>query len=354
MTTRQESMTAAPAGPSEPGQRPAATGPTDRTDRADALRIDGLSLWLRRDGEQRQLLDGISLHVRSGETVGLVGESGSGKSLTSRAALGLFPSRSRVEGRVSVDGHEVVGASKRQILEVRRRHAAMVFQDPRASINPVRRIGDFLTEGARTAGVSRAEASSRAVELLTEVGIRDPAAAMGRYPHEFSGGMLQRVMIAAALMADPKLLLADEATTALDVTTQAEVLALLARLRLKHDTGTLLVTHDLDLAAATCDRIYVMYAGRIVETAASGDLFEAPRHPYTRGLLASSPSVHGPRRELLPIAGRPRALADAPAGCAFRDRCPRAIERCESVVPELREVGTSAVACLVAQEGSVA
>lgn len=310
-----------------------------------ALTIDSLSLVLRRQGALRPLLSEVSLTVRSGETVGLVGESGSGKSLTSRAALGLFPSRSQVTGSVRVGGREIVGASRRAITEVRRNSAAMVFQDPRAAINPVRRLGDFLTEGARSAGAEKSAATSRAIALLAEVGISEPSRAMDAYPHEFSGGMLQRVMIAAALMTSPGLLLADEATTALDVTTQAEVLSLLQRVQTSHSTGTLLVTHDLELAAATCDRIYVMYAGRVVESASSWALFENPRHPYTMALLASSPSVRGQKREIRPIAGRPLALADAPAGCSFRDRCPKAASVCATAVPPSEIVNERIAAC---------
>ncbi|MFG2943412.1 ABC transporter ATP-binding protein [Streptomyces sp. NPDC048282] len=318
----------------------------------DVLRVADLSLTVGRRDERRPLLDGVTLAVRAGETVGLVGESGSGKSLTCRAALGLFPPGAEVTGSVRVDGKEVVGASARDVLGIRRGQAAMVFQDPRASINPVRRIGDFLVEGVRAAGLPRPTARDRARRLLGEVGIGAPEAALRRYPHEFSGGMLQRVMIAATLMTEPRLLLADEATTALDVTTQAEVLALLRRVQRDHGTGTLLVTHDLDLAAATCDRVYVMYAGRIVESATSADLFDRARHPYSQGLFASSPSVRGPRSDPRPIPGRPLALVDAPGHCAFADRCQVHVDQCRTEVPRLRTIGTvgeAQVACHVAQ-----
>ena len=310
-----------------------------------ALEVGSLFVSLDRRREQRQRLDGISLSVAAGGTVGLVGESGSGKSLTSRAALGLFPLKSTRSGSVKVDGVEVLGAPAGVIADIRRHRAAMVFQDPRASINPVRKLGDFITESSRVAGAKASESESRAVRLLDEVGIREPEQAMQRYPQEFSGGMLQRVMIAAALMCAPKLLLADEATTALDVTTQAEVVSLLKRMQRLHGTGTLLVTHNLELAASSCDRVYVMYAGRVVESATSDALFDDPQHPYTRGLLASSPSVRGPRVPIHPIPGRPVALADAGEGCAFRDRCPKAGQACHQAVPPLAPSGRTVAAC---------
>lgn len=312
---------------------------------APALAVEDLSLSVTRGGEVRPLLDRVSLVVDRGEIVGLVGESGSGKSLTSKSALGMFPKHSKVSGSVRVDGREVVGASRSEVMALRRTGAAMIFQDPRASVNPVRRLGDFLIEGVVAAGVPKQEARTRAVTLLAEVGLRDPEASMDAYPQQFSGGMLQRVMVAAALMSSPGLLLADEATTALDVTTQAEVVALLRGVQQTHGTGTLLVTHDLELAAAACDRVYVMYAGRMVEASSSADLFTDPLHPYTRGLLASSPPVRGPKRELQPIPGRPLALVDAGAGCAFRERCAIALDRCGTQVPDLSVHGHRSVAC---------
>ncbi|MCD0449744.1 ABC transporter ATP-binding protein [Actinocorallia sp. API 0066] len=308
---------------------------------ADALDIRGLGLSL---GPVPLLAD-VTVRVARGETVGLVGESGSGKSLTARSALGMLPRGARATGRVTVAGRDVLGAGRAALRDVRRHRAAMVFQDPRSAINPVRRVGDHLTEGLRARGVPAKAARSRAADLLAQVGIRDPRGALRRYPHEFSGGMLQRVMIAGALAAEPDLLLADEPTTALDVTTQAEVVGLLRRLQAERGTGMLFVTHDLDLAAAICDRIYVMYAGRIVEEAPGAALFAEPAHPYTRALLEASPSLHG-RAEIRAIKGAPRALAEAPSGCAFRDRCPRAVEECAAGVPETRSHGLSAVACL--------
>ena len=327
-----------------------ATESTEDAAGSHALLIESLTMDIG-DGEggRRPLLDSVRIRVAEGETVGLVGESGSGKSLTSRAVLGMVPAGARVSGSITVGGTEVVNAAPAALRALRRHDAAMIFQDARASINPVRTIGDFLTEGLRAGGQSVREARQTSLRLLREVGIRDPESALKSHPHEFSGGMLQRVMIAAALSIEPSLLLADEATTALDVTTQAEVVALLQQLQTQHRTGLLFVTHQLDLAAAIADRIYVMYAGRIVEAATSVSLFSQPAHPYTVGLLGSSPSLD-PERELIPITGRPLALADAPGGCAFRDRCSWAVDECAATVPELRDVNGSSVACIRAEE----
>jgi peptide/nickel transport system ATP-binding protein len=311
------------------------------------LVIKGLSVSLPDNGDgSRGLLDAIDLYVGPGEIVGLVGESGSGKSLTSRSALGLFPRGARITGSVAVDGIEVVGSSAAQLREIRRTRASMIFQDPRSSVNAVRRVGDFITEGLRAQGIDRRDANSRAIELLGEVGIREPEKAMKRYPHEFSGGMLQRIVIAGALTIRPRLLLADEATTALDVTTQAEVVGLLKQLQTGSSAGLLFVTHDLDLAAVVCDRIYVMYAGRVVETASTDAVFATPQHPYTAGLINSTPNLNGELIPLVPIAGRPRALADAPDGCAFRDRAPIAVTECAHEIPPLVTRRASDVACI--------
>ncbi|MCX4751124.1 ABC transporter ATP-binding protein [Kitasatospora sp. NBC_01287] len=311
----------------------------------DALRIE-------LPGMARPVLDGIDLAVASGEAVALVGESGSGKSVTARAALGLFPAGARIGGQVRVDGTELVGARAASLREVRTTKASMVFQDPRAGINPVRRIGDFLTEQLRlVAGRSADEAKDRALELLAAVGLPDPPRHLRQYPHQLSGGMLQRVMIAGALTAEPRLLLCDEPTTALDVTTQAEIMSILGRLQREGGLGLLLITHDLDLAAATCERIYVMYAGRIVERATSADLLASPRHPYTAGLLGSSPPLTGALTRLEPIPGTPMSLARSASGCAFFDRCRFARPGlCDLAPPPLAPAGASLVACHRAAE----
>ncbi|MDD9375413.1 ABC transporter ATP-binding protein [Streptomyces sp. ZAF1911] len=303
-------------------------------------------------GMARPLLDGVGLTVAAGEVVALVGESGSGKSVTARAALGLFPQGAEIAGRVRVEGTDLVGADPASLRDVRTNRAAMIYQDPRAAINPVRRVGDFLTEPLRLVhGWSKARANVRAAELLDAVGLPDPVRHLNQFPHELSGGMLQRVVIAAALTAEPQLLLCDEPTTALDVSTQAEILAVLGRLQRERGLGLLLITHDIELAASVSDRIYVMYAGRIVETAPVAELFASPRHPYTAGLLGSSPPLEGPPARLTPIPGAPMGLLESAPGCAFAPRCRFAEPgRCDQSPPELVRHGPAEVACHRAAE----
>ncbi|MGO4458553.1 ABC transporter ATP-binding protein [Streptomyces sp. M-16] len=315
------------------------------------LEIDGLGVRLPDDRAARPILDGVSLTVWPGETVGLVGESGSGKSVACRSVLGLLPPGARVDGQVRVSGRDVLSMRPRELAGLRTREVAMVFQDPRASVNPLRRVGDFLAEGLHACGTPADRAAARAEELLDAVGIRDPRGALRRFPHQFSGGMLQRVVIAAALAAEPALLLADEPTTALDVTTQAEVITILARLRAERGTGMLFVTHDLELASVICDRVYVMYAGRIVETRSTDELFDRPRHPYTAGLLASTARIEAGSPPPRPIRGRPVSLSEAPPGCAFAARCPHAVPRCAQETPVLAPHGEGLAACLRAEEG---
>ncbi|MFD0150615.1 ABC transporter ATP-binding protein [Streptomyces sp. NPDC055721] len=295
------------------------------------LDIHGLRITL--PGTARPVLDGVDLHVAAGETVALVGESGSGKTLTSRSALNLLPPGAVVEGAVRVRGEDVLTMDTDQLRALRTGTVAMIFQDPRAALNPLRRIGDFLTESVTLTGtMSKADATARAAELLRAVGLNDSV--LRKYPGQVSGGMLQRVMIAAALMGDPALLLADEPTTALDVTTQAEVVALLAELRERFGTGLLFVTHDLDLAAAISDRVYVMYAGRIAESGPAEALFARPRHPYTAALLASTPRLEAPQGRLAAIDGQPPDLRQELPGCPFAARCHLATEICALQAPE--------------------
>ncbi|MFI9100839.1 ABC transporter ATP-binding protein [Streptomyces fildesensis] len=308
----------------QPGQpaRPTGSAPT--------LDIHGLRVTL--PGAARPVLDGVDLTVAAGETVALVGESGSGKTLTTRSALRLLPPGAVTEGAVRVDGEDVLTMDAGRLRDVRSGMVSMVFQDPRATVNPLRRIGDFLTESVTLTGaMNRTQAADRAVELLRAVGLDESV--LRKYPGQVSGGMLQRVVIAAALMGDPALLLADEPTTALDVTSQAEVIALLTALRERFGTGLLFVTHDLELAAAISDRVYVMYAGRIAESGPAEALFARPRHPYTAALLASTPRMEGPRGRLAAIEGQPPDLREPLRGCAFAARCPLATEVCDQRAP---------------------
>ncbi|MFT2817349.1 dipeptide ABC transporter ATP-binding protein [Leifsonia sp. A12D58] len=255
------------------------------------LSITDLSLTLT-TGTQATLLDQVSLYVDEGETVGLVGESGSGKSLTARAALGLLPTRAVTTGSVLLDGTEVLKCSSSEILSLRRTTASMVFQDPRSGINPIRKIGDYLTESLRlTHGWTKAAADARALELLRSVGLPRPEAHLNQYPHELSGGMLQRVMIAGALSTSPRLLICDEPTTALDVTTQAEIIGVLTDQQAKRGMGMLFITHDLNLASALCDRVYVLNAGQVVEQGGVREVFTNPQAEYTRQLVAATPSI---------------------------------------------------------------
>ena len=259
------------------------------------LEIEKLDLTITTKGVANKILDQVSLTVRAGEVVGLVGESGSGKSTTARAALRLYPETATVSGKIRVAGIDVLPGSETDLKRVRSSEAAMIHQDPRAALNPVRRIGDSLTERlVQVLGVERSDAHEMGLSLLKAVGIRQPEKRMRQYPHELSGGMLQRVMIAAALTTDPRLLLADEATSALDVTTQAEVLAILKELQHERGLGVLFITHDLHLAASYCDRVYVMYRGSIVEELVGTDLFSAATHEYTRKLLSAVPVMTAP------------------------------------------------------------
>jgi peptide/nickel transport system ATP-binding protein len=259
------------------------------------LEIEGLRVSVPDDGALRVVVDRVDLSIAAGESVGLVGESGSGKTITAKAVLGLLPPGARVEGSVRFDGRDVLRMSPAELRAHRAHRAAIVFQDPRAHTNPLRTVGDFLTEGLRrNQGLPKRASQERACQLLRAVGVEDPRGRMASYPHELSGGLLQRVMIAGALSAEPRLLLADEPTTALDTVTQAEVMAILAELRQGLGLALLFITHDLELAAATCDRTAVMHAGSILEVQRSGELHDRPRHPYTAGLVAARPSIDGP------------------------------------------------------------
>jgi oligopeptide/dipeptide ABC transporter ATP-binding protein len=294
--------------------------------------------FFTRDGVVRAV-DGVDYHVDRGETLGIVGESGSGKTVSSLALLRLVPPPARiVGGSIRFEGEELLTKPARDMAAVRGRRIAMIFQNPATSLNPIASIGAQLAEILMWhQGVRRADAEARVVALLDLVGIADAGARLRQYPHELSGGMKQRVGIARALLCEPSLVLADEPTTALDVTIQAQVLDLLIELRRRLHMSMVLVTHDMGVVARVADRITVMYAGRVCETAPARTLFAAPLHPYTRALLDSMPRLdrhYGPGMRSLPsIAGQPPNMAHPPAGCRFRTRCPEAIPECATLLP---------------------
>lgn len=293
-----------------------------------------------RDGEN-QAVRGVSLHIDKGETLGIVGESGSGKSVTAKAVMGLIQPPGRIkEGKIVFAGKDLVRLSEKEWRGLRGNRIAMVFQDPMTSLNPVKKIGAQLTEVIRRhRGLSQSEAAKEAVELLRQVGINEPERRVNQYPHEFSGGMRQRVMIAMALSCRPELLIADEPTTALDVTIQAQILELLKKLKEQSSMSVVLITHDLGVVAQVCSRVAVMYGGMIMEEGSVEDIFYRPKHPYTQGLLRSVPQRQGGSRErLVPIEGSPPDLLDPPSGCPFRDRCPHAMPKCAELPPHF-EVG---------------
>ena len=315
------------------------------------LEIAGLSVLLEINDAKRPVLRDVSLTVRPGEAVGLVGESGSGKTMTARAIDRLLPRGAEVTGSIRFGGEDVNGLTGAGLRRYRDQ-VAMIFQDPRAHTNPVRRIGDFMTEALQAnLAVPAAEARRRAVEMLAQVGIDDGAKRLRQYPHQMSGGMLQRVMIAAALLTKPRLLLADEPTTALDVTTQAEVMAILDGLRREFGLAMLFITHDLDLAAAICDRTAVMYAGQIVEIRASALLHGDPLHPYTAALASARPDITQTAHRLRAIPGRPLSAFEAPSSeCAFAPRCPHARDKCRADVPALAALDGGLSRCARAYE----
>jgi len=314
------------------------------------LSIEDLQTEFSFDGKAFLAVDGVSLEVKAGQTVGVVGESGCGKSVTALSTMGLVQSPGKVVGgRILFRGEDLLQKNEAGLRKIRGNQIAMIFQEPMTSLNPVFTVGDQIGEAIRLhQGKSRAEARQRAIELLQLVGIPAPEERVDRYPHELSGGMRQRVMIAMALACDPELLIADEPTTALDVTIQAQILDLLRRLQKERGLAVLLITHDLGVVAETCEQVVVMYAGKVVERAPTADLFAAPRHPYTSGLLQSLPA--NARR-----AGRPRLQAirgvvppidQMPKGCRFRTRCDRAQALCETTEPALVSAGEGReVAC---------
>jgi len=304
------------------------------------LSIDDLTVSFPSEQGRVTAVRGLSYQVSAGEVLGIVGESGSGKSVSSMAVMGLLPPQAKVTGSIRFQGGELLGRSDTELSQIRGRRISMIFQDPLSALTPVYTVGDQVAEALRVhSAQSRRAASARAVELLDLVGIPDATRRAQAFPHEFSGGMRQRVVIAMAIANDPDLIIADEPTTALDVTVQAQVLAVLATAREVTGAGIVLITHDLGVVAGFADRVQVMYAGRTVETGPVDEIFYHPRMPYTRGLLAAIPRVdNGPRQPLIPIEGQPPSLVDLPPGCPFAPRCPLVIERCRTTEPDLMPV----------------
>jgi oligopeptide/dipeptide ABC transporter ATP-binding protein len=316
------------------------------------LEVRDLRVSFRTPTGELEAVRGVDFDVAEGEVLGVVGESGSGKSVALKAIMRLLPPRARVSGSIRFRGRELLHASEREMRGLRGGPIAMIFQDPLTAFNPVVTIGDQVAEALmlHDRSLSSAKLRARTVELLELVAIPEPASRAGQYPHEFSGGMRQRAMIAMALANKPELLLADEPTTALDVTVQAQILDILRDLQRELNLGLALVTHDLGVVAGMADRVSVMYSGRLVETAAVDDLFADPRHPYTRGLIASIPRLDTGSDRLVSIEGSPPPLTDRSPGCAFAPRCPLAADICRTERPELRPADRSISACHFAGE----
>ena len=315
------------------------------------LRVQDLRTYFFTDQGVVKAVDGVSFEVNEGETLGIVGESGCGKTVTSLSVLGLLPeppAQIMAGSSVKFLGDEIIGADEGRMRNLRGNKISMIFQEPMSSLNPVYSVGDQIAEVLRVhRRMGRKEARYEAIRLLDEVGIPAPDRRVAEYPHQLSGGMRQRVMIAMALSCEPKLLIADEPTTALDVTIQAQILELLEELSLSHGMAVLLITHDLGVVAEVCDRVVVMYAGQVIETGTVNEIFTEPAHPYTRGLLASLPSVTNSGRRLNSISGTVPNPVDWPRGCRFRERCPEAGDGCEEeqALVTLESAGRSSRCC---------
>lgn len=292
-------------------------------------------------------IDGISFDIAKGEVLGVVGESGAGKSVTGLAVIGLIDRPGRIAGgEIQLSGLRIDNLGAEALRQVRGKRIGMIFQDPLTSLNPLYRIGDQIVETIRThTSLTGQQARKRAIDLLAEVGIPAPEKRIDGYPHEFSGGMRQRVVIALALCAEPELIIADEPTTALDVSVQAQIIALIKRLGRDHGTAVMLVTHDMGVIAETCDRVAVMYAGRIAEIGPVQEVIRAPLHPYAKGLMGAIPTLAGDDKRLVQIPGAMPRLSAIPPGCAFNPRCSFAFDRCRSERPEPLRQGAQAVAC---------
>jgi peptide/nickel transport system ATP-binding protein len=292
-------------------------------------------------------IDGVSLEIAKGEVLGVVGESGAGKSVTGLAVIGLIDPPGRISGgEILLSGLRIDNLRAEEIRKIRGKRIGMIFQDPLTSLNPLYRIGDQIIETIRThTSLSGTAARKRAIDLLAEVGIPAPDKRIDGYPHEFSGGMRQRVVIALAICAEPELIIADEPTTALDVSVQAQIIALIKRLGRDHGTAVMLVTHDMGVIAETCDRVAVMYSGRVAEIGPVQDVIQNPLHPYAKGLMGAIPTLAGEDKRLVQIPGSMPRLSAIPQGCSFNPRCAFAFDRCRIERPDPIRHGTQAVAC---------
>jgi peptide/nickel transport system ATP-binding protein len=313
------------------------------------LEVEGLRVRLATARGPVTVVDGVDYAVRSGEVFGIAGESGSGKTLSMLALFGLLPEGALVEGSARFEGNDLLRIPARRLRDLSGRELAMVFQDPMTSLHPMLSVGKQLTEHVKLhLGLSQRDAEQRAREILDQVRIPNPAAALRAYPHQFSGGMRQRIAIAIALACRPKLLIADEPTTALDVTVQAGILHLLDRLRRENDLAVILITHDLGVMSSIADRISIFYAGKVVESGTREDVLQRPRHPYTRALLDALPHPeNADERALVAIGGAPPTPGSFPAGCAFHPRCAYTRNSCRTDIPELVDVGGRRLACPV-------
>ena len=316
------------------------------------LRVENLRVEFPNRRGTLVAVDDISFHIDEGEVLGVVGESGAGKSLTGAAIIGLLEPPGRVaRGRIVFNGKRIDNLGYEQMRRLRGDQIAMIFQDPLTSLNPLYTIGKQLTETIRThLPVDERGALARAIELLNEVGIPGAERRVSQFPHQFSGGMRQRVVIALALAANPRLIIADEPTTALDVSIQAQIISLLKRLCREHGTAVMLVTHDMGVIAETADRVAVMYAGRIVEIGPVADVIKRAQHPYTHGLMGSIPVIRHDVEQLIQIDGAMPRLTNIPAGCAFNPRCTRVFEYCRVERPDLMDVGATRAACWLFDE----
>ncbi|TYO98223.1 peptide/nickel transport system ATP-binding protein/oligopeptide transport system ATP-binding protein [Geothermobacter ehrlichii] len=307
---------------------------------AELISIRNLKTYFQTERGIVKAIDGIDLDISRGETLALVGESGCGKSMTALSILRLVPEPGRiVSGEIRFDGQDLLRLPEPELRRIRGNRISMIFQEPMTSLNPVFRVGEQIAEALRLhRGMNRGEALRAAADLMTQVGIPEAGMRLADYPHQLSGGLRQRVMIAMALACDPALLIADEPTTALDVTIQAQIMDLLLDLQRERGMATLLISHDLGVVAESADRVAIMYAGLIVETAATGEIFGEPLHPYTRGLLDCIPKLGEERQRLNPIPGQVPDIADLPPGCAYAERCPLADGHCRSRTPGLKEM----------------